>query len=1030
MLRRTLLLILPVLFPVLAMAQQTQVYANPEATFTKAQQLFDAQKYSAAQHLFEEVSKETPALQSNMKVDADYYAAACAMYLFHDDAERRMTGFITLHPQSPRVKKINFLLGNYIYRKLRYKEAITWYNKVDPSNLDKNEQSEFYFKRGYSWFHQNSLDSAKHDFAEVKDAGSQYSPEATYYYSYIAYQQKNYQTAITGFLTLKNDPHFGSAVPYYITELYYLEKDYDDAVQYAIPLVDSAKNPASLMNSDEMVKLIAESYYRMRRYKEAIPFYEKYAKGGSLPEQESYELGFSYYSTGKYKEDVPWFQSASGYQDSMSQNADYCLAVTYLKLGNKPFATNAFREVYRLNFDPKLKEDALFNYAKLSYELDFDPFDEAIKAFNQYINDYPNSSHKEEVYRYLVKVYQSTKNYPAALASMDKIKNWDPELQAVYQKLSYFRGVDLFNNNQLDLAMRYFDNSLKYDYDQKLHLMAYYWKAEALYREKKYDEAVEAYKLFMVQPQAFSSPEYNMAQYGVGYAYFETKDYDYANLYFRKYTDAEAFDKKRLCDACNRIGDGYFIQRDYESCIPYYDKSIELNTFDADYASYQKALALGVLRKFSDKASTLENLLKQYPKSTYRPSAMMELANTYALNNQALQALDEYQQVIDTYPNSPYINDCLLQKGQIYFNQSQNDKAEEEWKAVVARDKNSPEGAEAFAHIKALYTSQGQVQKLTDYGTSVGVNFSQSTLDSVNYIAVKSAYLDNNFDKALPAANSYLQKFPQGIFSSEVHFYRGESYLKKKNTDSALADYAFVARMPKNFFTESALSKAAQLAFDKKDYTDALNYYNALGAMAQYETNQSDARIGKMRCNFLLKKYDATLTSADTVLQTAKIQPEVYTEATMLKAKSLMQKEQYDTASVYFQKVIKMTHSEMEAESKYNVAYIQYLKGDIQNSEKTVFDLVNQEPSYPYWMAKGLILLSDDYLGAKDDFQAKHTLNTVIDNATDTSMVNLAKLKLDKINESEKKALPPPVSPNMTIPLTKDSAEYNKLFKQ
>ncbi len=1014
----------------LAISQQTLIYSEPDASFAKGMVLFEAQKYSAAQHVFEEVSHATKQLQSNTKVDADYYAAVCSMYLFHDDAERRMTGFITEHPQSPRVKKIDFLLGNYIYRKQRYKEAITWYDKVNPSFLDKDEQSELYFKRGYSYFHQNLLDSAKYDFTQVKDAGSKYSPEATYYYSYIAYKQNNYQTAITGFLTLKNDPQFGRAVPYYITELYYLEKDYDKAAEFAIPLIDSAKNPASLLNSSEIIKIIAESYYRLKKYGGAIPFYLKYANGNSMPEQESYELAFSYFSTGKYKEAIQWFQGASNNNDSLSQNALYYLAVSYLKTGNKPFASNAFREVYRMNYDPKLKEDALFNYAKLSYELAFDPFDEAIRAFNQYIHDYPNSDRKEEAYRYLVKVYQSTKNYPAALASMDKIKNWDPELQAVYQKLTYFRGVDLFNNGQMDMAISYFGNSLKYDFDQKLHLLAYYWKAEAMYRQKKYDDAVEAYKLFMVQPQAFSTPEYNKANYGIGYSYFETKDYDYANLYFRKYTDAETLDRKRVSDACNRIADGYFIQQDYASAIPYYDKNMQLNSYDVDYATYQKALALGVLHNYSDKIRTLEVFMKQYPKSSYRSSAMMELANTYAINNQQPQALDEYQLVLDTYPNSPYVTQCLLQKGQIYYNQNQNDKAQQAWEAVVKNNRNSPEGAEALAHIKMLYTTQGKIQQMQDYFHSVGVDLSQSALDSATFTVVKSAYLENNYDKTLPAANTYLQKFPQGIFSAEVRFYRGDCYYKLKKSDSALVDYAYVVKMPKSFFTESALAKGSQLAFDKKDYVDALNFYNQLSAIAQYESNQSNARMGKMRCNYLLKRYDATITSADTVLQTAKMQTEVYAEATVLIARSLFQKEQYDSAAVYFQKATNMTHSEIEAEGKYNVAYIEYLKGDVPASEKTIFDLINQEPSYPNWMAKGLILLSDDYLSVHDNFQAKHTLNTVIDNASDTAIISQAKLRLAKIAENEKKAIPPPVNPNMTIPFNSDTTEYKKLFKQ
>jgi tetratricopeptide (TPR) repeat protein len=1017
------------LAPILGISQQTVIYSEPLATYTKALDLFDAQRYSAAEHLFEQVSKTSPA-ESNMKIDADYYSAVCEMYLFHDDAEKRMTGFIAMHPQSPKVKKIDFLLGNSSYRNRKFKDAIAWYTKVEPENLDKDEQQEFYFKKGYSCFHQNQYDSAKRDFAEVKDMANTYSPAAMYYYSYIAYKQGNYQTAINGFLTLKKDPKFGTTIPYYIAQLYYLQGSYDKVPEAVIPLIDSAKKPDALFNVDQTNQLIAESYYHLGKYKEAIPYFIKFSNGGSLMEAQAYELAYSYYATSNYKESIHWFQNAAYGNDSLGQNALYYLACAYLKTGNKQSASGQFYAVYKMNYDPKLKEDALFNYAKLSYEIAFDPFNEAIQAFNQYLTDYPNSPHREEVYRYLVNVYLGTRNYPAALESLDKIKNWDTQLQSVYQRLTYYRGVDLFNNNQMGIAATYFDNSLKYNFDQKLHLQAYYWKAEALYREKKYDDAIKAYNAYIEQPEAFSTNEYALALYGIGYAYFETKDYENANIAFRKYVDKEQDDKKRLSDAYNRIGDSYFVRRDFESSVPYYTKNIDLNLYDMDYASYQKALALGVMHNLPEKISTLEAFLKQYPKSSYRPSAMVELANTYELNNQHDQALAEYQMVLDTYPNSQFTNHCLLQKGMIYFNQNKNDDAQSAWNAVVMRDKNSADGAEALNHIKMLYTTSGQIDKLQSYFKANGVNLSQSTLDSATFSVVKSEYLAENYTKVVPDINSYLQQYPQGAFSGEARFYRAECLYRQKSYDSAYVDYAAILKLPKNYYTETALAKASRIAYDKKNYVQALDYYNQLAPIAQFPANLTNAKIGKMRCNFFLNKYDATIGAADTVLQTPQMDKPIYAEADLLKAKSYLQKGVNDSAETNFKHVIALTNSEMEAESKYNVAYIEYLKNDVPSSEKMIFDLVNQEPSYPTWMAKGLILLSDDYIKANDNFQAKQTLNTVIDNATDTTNINLAKRKLVAITNSEKATLPKPATQDTVIPFSTDSTKYNKLFKQ
>ena len=426
----------------------------------------------------------------------------------------------------------------------------------------------------------------------------------------------------------------------------------------------------------------------------------------------------------------------------------------------------------------------------------------------------------------------------------------------------------------------------------------------------------------------------------------------------------------------------------------------------------------------------LETFLAQYPKSSYTTAAMVELANTYALDNQPDRALDEYQKVLDTYPNSQFTNHCLLQRGMIYYNQSQNDKAETAWNEVVKRDKNSADGIEALNHLKMLYTSSGQVDNMQKKFQSYGVSLSQNTLDSASFSVVKSEYLAENYSKAMPDINEYLQKYPQGIFSGEAHFYRAECLYKTKSYDSAYTDYAFVAKLPKDYYTETALAKASKIAFDKKDYADALNYYNQLTPMAQFPANITGAKVGKMRCNFYLKKYDATIGSADTVLQTPQLDKQVYAEADLLKGRSFFEKQVYDSSEENFKRVPPLTNSEMEAEAKYSMAYISYLDGQIPASEKTVFDLVNQEPSYPFWMAKALILLSDDYVAANDNFQAKQTLNTVIENASDTTNVNTAKRRLDMIQDKEKNSMPKPIQQDMTIPFSNDSIKYKDLFKQ
>ena len=72
-----------------------------------------------------------------------------------------------------------------------------------------------------------------------------------------------------------------------------------------------------------------------------------------------------------------------------------------------------------------------------------------------------------------------------------------------------------------------------------------------------------------------------------------------------------------LNDAYNRLGDCYFVNKENQEAIAYYNKGIKIKKVDADYALYQKALALGVMNKFDQKADALKTILKDYKKSNY-----------------------------------------------------------------------------------------------------------------------------------------------------------------------------------------------------------------------------------------------------------------------------------------------------------------------------------------------------------------------------------------------------------------------------
>jgi tetratricopeptide (TPR) repeat protein len=1023
-------------------AQQTTVYVHEDAAFKAGLELFQKQKYGSAQYEFRKVIESHPGY-SLVRVDAEYYEAICAIELFNKDGELLLKDFVANHPESPRVRSAYYYLGKYNYRKKKYEDVIKWFEMVEMRELTKAELSELYFKRGHSYFEMGQFEKAKKDFYEIKDVDTKYSAPANYYYSHIAYLEKNYETALQGFNRLVNNASFGPVVPYYIAQIYYLQGKYNDVITYAPPLLDSANTK----RAPEIARIIGESYYLTQRYKEAIPYFKKYEAGSSMYPKDNYVLAYSYYRTGDLDNAITYFKNtvAGNVKDTLAQNAYYHLGDCYVKKGNKDDARNAFDAAAKLDHDKQVKEDALWNYAKLSYELSYNPFSEAIEAFQQYIELYPKSARLDEAYAYLVNVYLTTKNYKDALASIEKMKTMNDQMKGAHQKVAYYRGVELFSGSSPDYdnAIKHFDKALTYKQDKNINALALYWKGEAWYRKSelyykqnnKYnadflEEALDNYMAFQSEPGAFNLPEFNNAYYGIGYSYLQLKDYSNANIWLRKYVNARKDSKdKKVSDAYVRIGDTYFMGKDFEGATMNYSYAIEMKARDMDYALYQRAMAYGVQQKRELKITDLQSLSKNFPKSNYGAAGKFEMAKTMRLVGKNEEALAEFQKIINDNPNSMFAGKALAQIGLIYYEQQQNDKALEYFVKVIKRDNRTEEAQSSYVTAKNIAAKKGDTEMVAQLAQMMGLTVSTAYLDSVAFDNAKKLYQELNCDAAVPALDNYLSKYPQGIFVLEANFYRGECLYKKNDLDAALSSYSFIISKDKNKYTEVSLAKAAYITHSKKNYQEAVNNYLKLEEISENQRNIMDSRIGLMRCYYQLKNYEGAMQYANKLIADEKTTAEVNTEAHMTIGRSALATEKYDVALNEFSSVAASQKNEMGAEAKYQVAYIRFLQSEFAESKKLVFELIKQYQSQPYWMAKGLILLADDYKALNDIFQARHTLQSVIDNSEFPELVKEAQQRLDVINEEEKqkniKKLP---SEDIKIDLNESKLEYQRLF--
>ena len=983
-------------------AQKTATYTNDNRIFYEAIDLFEKEKYAAAHDKFNQFSLLNTSEHEELHIASEYYSGICSLYLFHKDAEYNLEKFVLDHPDTPWVLKVYFELATYNYKRKNHKKALEWFEYVDPRDLPNSLLAEFYFKRGHCYFDQEQYENARHDLAEVKDIENEYQTTAIYYYSHIAYLDGNNQTALDGFNRLSSDPSFAPLVPYYITQIYYKQGRYEDLLAYAPALLDSANNKTT-KRLPEIAQIVGDAYYRESQYEEAIPYLELYHENTSksdLTPNDFFQLGFSYYNTGNYTAALEAFNACSEAEDQLGQTAAYYMGDCYMKLDQKPYARTAFKEASEMDYNLEIKEDALFNYAKLAFELSYNPFHEAIDAFEKYLQDYPNSPRKDEAYEFLLNVYMKSRNYEAALRSLDKIQNKDARTKEAYQVVAYNRAVELFQTGSYDEAFVYFEKVNTYPINQGLVAEALFWKAENAFRQNDYGTAAKWYEQCITQPGGFASSWYEDANYGAGYAFFKQKHYDKASPYFRKYIDSyRGDDPKKLNDAHLRAGDCQYVSKKYDQAIVHYNKSIELKQTNTDYAYFQKAQCLGLKGDKDQKITVLEKLLQDQPASKYTADTKFELARTFLSMEKLAKSKKYFEDILANHSNSPYRKYSLVDLLLIAVKSNNNQEAVSLWNKVLADYPNDPIRTDAYWVVESVLIQEG----IDPPGNLVEASEHEGKVYRAAAALVEAGDCNGGIEKL----TAYLNKYEPAIFGVEANYFLGECYFKANNVDAALNAYNFVISQPVSAYTEDCLKAAATINYNRKNYAQAKNHYSELEQVAIQKNNIAEAEIGLMRCHYWLGEKTYALQYADKVILNESTPEPIKTTAYLWRGKMRLEDGNYDQAYADFVKVEKIG-GEKGAEAKYRMAEIAFKKSAYKPCEKEIFELIEKYSGFAEWKYRGFLLLVDVYVGLDDLYQAKATVSTIINNVSEPWVIDEARKKQAQIEalESGKKKAP------------------------
>jgi len=977
---RQLFKLLIFLIPGILCAQHSEIYHSFSGDYEKGLYLFRNDQYNAARRQFEKVISQADN-HSFIHSYASYYQAICAVKLHHNDAEFLIEKFIAGNQGHPLIKNAYLEMVRVKHNNGQYADAINWLKKIDVFYLTPDERAEYYFILGHSSFLTDSLMNARAAFYEIINQNTAFTAPAIYYYSHIGYMQGNYQTALNGFNSIKRNETFAPVVSYYLIQIHFILQQYDSITAYGTGCFINATEK----RKPEIARMIGEAWYHNAGYDSAIKYFSFYRNNvKDLPAAELYRIGMAYYKMGNCDSAVSLLEKVSTDTTEIAQNSLYHLGDCYLKQGNKEKARLAFYSCSVLSYDSIIKRDALFNYAMLTYDLSFTPFNEAIEAFNKYIATYPESEKVDVAFKFLVLSYMSTKNYSDALVSINKIKNKNEDMYEALQRIAFFRALELYSIQLVDSAIALFDLSLRYSsYDHLIKAGALFWRAEALYRNGRYNDAITSYNGFINSLGSYDMNEFNDAHYGLGYCYFTQKNYSAALPWFRKFISAtEGNPSKKTADACNRAADCFFMMREYHQAIVFYNKTLALSRSGMDYALFQKAMSQGILEEYSAKNATLRILFTGFPESPYIDDGLFETGNSYLDLEKDDSAVLMYSRVINEFPNGSNVSKALVQLGLINYNHEKYEDAISCYKRTIEDYKGSPEEKSALAGLKNTYIAMNNVDGYMEYirtrpqYTSV----TENEKDSMRYNAALNVYMRGDWSRALVQLEQYLADFPQGSFTLNAHYYKGDCLYRLKKYNEAVESFAFVTNRPKSIFTEEALLGMARVNYNKGNFTDALKYYTDLEKNADVAANVQEAKFQQVQCLYKLNDYQRTIHKGTALLTDNQLPDENRSKMMFAVARSYDQTGKSDSAMILYKTLAGDVRNIEGAESKYRIADYLLKKKDLEAAKREVYEFIELNTPHRYWLAKSFFVLVDVFLMEKDDFQAVHTLRSIMDN--------------------------------------------------
>ena len=855
---------------------------------------------------------------------------------------------------------LKYEFGKYQYNNSKYKSAVKYLSQT-------SEYADSNLMLGISYFNLKDFKVAKEYIDKIDSNNS----NRNLLLGAIEYMEDNYINSLEYLDKIENnDPTYQKALQYKISSHYFL-KNYSKSVELETFINDQTEN------KDYCHYYIAESFLKLKKYDKTLSNLLNIKNYIDRENDIKFKIAYSYYMLGLNEESKSYFNELTNQKNKYSQKSFFYLGKIFQENDKINQAKNYFYAAYRDDKDDLYTKNALLNYSKSNYIIG--DYDLSIATLEKLKVEFPNFK-LDEVNGLISENYFLTNNYDKIITYLSSLKTISKLDRNKFQFITYQRGVREFNKGNFKNSIKYFNLSSRYNVNNDIYIKSLINKSEALFIGNKYNESKNVL-LTLLKYKPIPEKLLLKAHLSLAYTYYNLNEYEEASKYFKIYVDRELKNKNEEIfnsDTYLRLADSYYASKNFKKAIESYKKISEKKS-DKNYLYYQIGLSYNGINRNNQSIEFLDKVINE-GKNSLVDDALFRKAQIYLESSEFDNSILTQNKLIQFHPYSNYLPYAYLNRATCYFNLKAYDQSEADYLYILKNIMDEKIQNEALLGYQKVVSFTKNYSVLNESISNFRKKFPNNNIKKLQYENLRNLYFNQQYKEFINLMLS-VDSMNEEVFNRyEIDYYLAESYYKSNNMNKANIIYKkLLDSMNSKYFSRS-LNRVANIYLKQQDYNNSLIYYKKLERNFKNNREKIESFIGILSNYFYLKNYDSVQLYSTRIGQIENISFNNRNKINLLKAKSFLQNENKTAAIDMLINTINLVQDESAAEASYILAEIFFTEGKKMQALETLYTLNENFNTYENWVGNSYLLIAKIFISMNETFQAKATLESLIDN--------------------------------------------------